>query len=408
MKSDLDRLMQERRFNAIVVMGQARENHALRYLTQAAAVTYGIVVKKHGEPPVLICGPMERDEAAKSGLKVLTTTDFGYPHLLKETGSFFDAQVLMVAAIFEQLSIRGTVSFYGLEDPGQAYMMLTRLSTLLPDIAITGETETTLFDEAYTTKDAAELEAIRSVAVRTNAVMAEVMEFIKSHAVQDQHLVGEDGQPLTVGDVKRFLRSRLVHHELEDGGETIFALGRDAGVPHSRGENGDILRLGASIIFDLFARGMDNGYYHDMTRTFCLGYAPPEVHQAHSQVMQVFNTVMSTLKVGELCARYQDLACDVFEEHGHPTPRSHPGTEEGYVHSLGHGLGLQIHARPRLSTISTETFQPGQVFTIEPGLYYPERGFGVRVEDTMYIDEGGHFHSLTPFPKDLVIPVAQS
>jgi Xaa-Pro aminopeptidase len=90
---------------------------------------------------------------------------------------------------------------------------------------------------------------------------------------------------------------------------------------------------------------------------------------------------------------------------GHPTLRSDPKTEEGYVHSLGHGIGLEIHSRPRLSIATEETLQPGQVLTIEPGLYYPSRGFGVRIEDTVYVDERGVFHSLTPFPKDLVIPI---
>ncbi len=104
-------------------------------------------------------------------------------------------------------------------------------------------------------------------------------------------------------------------------------------------------------------------------------------------------------------SKYQELTCDIFEEQGHKTLRSHPGTQEGYVHSLGHGLGLQIHSRPRLSAVSTDTIQPGQVLTVEPGLYYPERGFGVRVEDTVVVEADGAIRSLTPFPKDLVIPV---
>ena len=82
-----------------------------------------------------------------------------------------------------------------------------------------------------------------------------------------------------------------------------------------------------------------------------------------------------------------------------------PSTQEGYVHSLGHGVGLEIHSRPRFSSVSEETIQAGHVFTIEPGLYYPDRGFGIRIEDTYYVDSDGSIHSLTPFPKDLVIPV---
>lgn len=406
MKADLDRLMQERGFDAIVVMGESRENHALNYLTRHAKITQGFVIKKRGEPAVLLCGSMERDEAAKSGLAVKTFADFGLPLLIKETGSLFEAQLRMLAAALKHYGIGGTVGFYGLGDPGQSFVMLTRLGEMLPAVTVAGETETTIFDAAYTTKDAEEMEAIKSVAARTNTVMAEVVDFLKGCPVRDGRLFGHNGVPLTVGDVKRYLRARLFHYQLEDNGETIFAIGRDAGVPHSRGEDGDVLELGKSIVFDLFPRDTESGYYHDMTRTFCLGYAPPEVQRAYDEVMRTFETVMGALKVGEQAAYYQDLTCDAFEGLGHKTPRSHPGTEEGYVHSVGHGIGLQIHARPRLGVASQDVIEPGQVFTVEPGLYYPERGFGVRVEDTVYVDADGVVHSLTPFPKDLVIPIA--
>lgn len=403
MKSDLDRLMQERGFDALVIMGLAEGNHTLKYMNNHAKVTEAVVLKKRGEQPVLICGPMERDEAAKSGLPVATYADFDLYKLSQELGSSFEAYLRMMASIFKHYQVTGTVAFNGLGDPGRSYMMLSRLAEMLPALTITGETETNIFDEAYATKDTQELDAIRTVAGHTNTVMGEVVDFIKGHQVQGDTLVKSDGKPLTVGDVKRFLRGRLLVYGLEDGDETIFAIGHDAGVPHSRGEAGDPLRLGQSIIFDLFPRALGGGYFHDMTRTFCLGHAPEEVKQAYDQVMHIFNDVMEALAVGEPCKRYQDMTCDFFEAQGHKTLRSNPSTTEGYVHGLGHGLGLEIHSRPRLSAVSNETIEPGQVFTVEPGLYYPERGFGVRIEDTVYVDEKGEIHSLTPYPKDLVI-----
>jgi Xaa-Pro aminopeptidase len=81
--------------------------------------------------------------------------------------------------------------------------------------------------------------------------------------------------------------------------------------------------------------------------------------------------------------------------------------ENGYVHSLGHGVGLEIHSRPRLSSraLNNDRLVPGSVFTIEPGLYYPDKGFGVRLEDVWTVDEEGVFHCMTDFPKEFVIPV---
>jgi len=403
-KSDLDRLMADRGFDAIVVMGEAEANHILKYMTNHAMITQGIVVKQRGEDPVLIVGGMERDEAAKSGLTVRTMTEFHLYQHIKEAGGVFEGNLHMLAEVFGTLDISGTVSFYGLDDPGTAYMRLKRLDEMLEMIAVTGEAGSTIFDEAYATKDAAELNAIKQVAEGTNRVMAETVDFIRGHRVQDGRLVDEKGVPLTVEAVKRYVDMRLLSYGLEDSGEKIFAVNRDAGVPHSRGEAGDELKIGDCIVFDLFPRSIETGYFHDMTRTFCLGHARPDIQRAYDQVMQAFNAVMDSLEVGKETSIYQNLTCDIFEEHGHKTIRTDPGTEEGYVHSLGHGIGLQIHSNPRFSAYSDETIQPGQVFTVEPGLYYPDQGYGVRIEDSVYVAADGTIHSLTSYPKDLIIP----
>jgi Xaa-Pro aminopeptidase len=86
---------------------------------------------------------------------------------------------------------------------------------------------------------------------------------------------------------------------------------------------------------------------------------------------------------------------------------STPGALEGYVHSLGHGLGLHVHEMPfsGLTADEKETLVKGSVFTIEPGLYYPEKGMGVRLEDTYYVSESGTIEKVVDFPMDLVIPI---
>src|SRR5690606_8498160 len=119
----------------------------------------------------------------------------------------------------------------------------------------------------------------------------------------------------------------------------------------------------------------------------------------------IFNRAMEALEVGTTGNIYQEMTCDFFEERGHPTIRTAPGIEQGYVHSLGHGLGLQIHSRARLSAVSPAVIKPRQALTIEPGLHYPARGYGGRVGDTGFIAVSGEVHPLTPFPKDLVIEV---
>jgi Xaa-Pro aminopeptidase len=101
------------------------------------------------------------------------------------------------------------------------------------------------------------------------------------------------------------------------------------------------------------------------------------------------------------------MTCEFFEKRGHPTIASDSKTEEGYVHSLGHGLGLAIHEEPsfRDDPTNTDVLRPGHVFACEPGLYYPDQGYGIRIEDAIWIDDEGDVHNLTDFPKELVIEI---
>jgi Xaa-Pro aminopeptidase len=122
--------------------------------------------------------------------------------------------------------------------------------------------------------------------------------------------------------------------------------------------------------------------------------------------MDAFDIAVDSFRVGQPTHMLQDAVLDYFESKGHPTPRSTPGTMEGYVHSLGHGVGLNIHERPSITHVQkTDIFQAGNVVSIEPGLYYPERGYGVRIEDLCYVDESGQLVHLTDFHKDLVLPL---
>jgi Xaa-Pro aminopeptidase len=117
--------------------------------------------------------------------------------------------------------------------------------------------------------------------------------------------------------------------------------------------------------------------------------------------------VLDAYEAGSEARHYQRLTCEFLEGRGHPTIGSDPQTEDGYVHSLGHGIGLAIHEEPFFPDIPSydQVLQPGHVFTCEPGLYYPDRGFGLRIEDVIWIDPQGTVNNLSEFPKDLVVPI---
>jgi Xaa-Pro aminopeptidase len=210
-----------------------------------------------------------------------------------------------------------------------------------------------------------------------------------------------------IGHVHEEIGRLIAEQGLEDPEGFIFSIGRDAAIPHSKGAEHDVLELGKTIVFDIFPREAGGGYFFDLTRTFCLGFAPPEVEKAYREVHDCVNMLVDAYAVGEEARAYQRMTCDFFEARGHPTVGTDTETESGYVHSVGHGLGLAVHEEPFFGDTPSNTgvLEPGHVFSCEPGLYYPERGFGLRIEDLIWIDESGTAQNLTNYPKDLVIEV---
>lgn len=406
MKSDLDQLMAARALTAIIVTGDAHDNPPRTYLSNGAHVTGGYIVKKQGSAPVMIVNGMETEEAAKSGLPVLSYFDLGYADMIKAAqGDATQAAVALWGELLRRFDIApGKVGVYGVGNLHTQIALTRLLHDAYPAYEFVGETGMTLFDEAYITKDADELTIIRSVAARTSAVVRATWDFIAQHRADGDTVVHADGSPLTIGAVKRFVRRALLDHDLEDT-DMIFAQGRDGGFPHSRGEADMALRLGQAIVFDLFPRQLGGGYHHDMTRTWSIGYAAPEVERAYRQVMDAFDIAVETFRPGIEAKKLQEAVLDYFEGAGHPTGRSHAGTSIGYVHSLGHGVGLNIHERPSIGHLSKDSLTIGNLITIEPGLYYPDQGYGVRIEDTFYVNERGELISLTDVPKDLVLPL---
>jgi Xaa-Pro aminopeptidase len=176
-------------------------------------------------------------------------------------------------------------------------------------------------------------------------------------------------------------------------------------VPHNRGNDAEPLRAGAPLLVDIFPGEAGGGYHSDLTRTFCLGAAPDPLKRLYGDVHDAFRLAMDQLKVGEACRSYQERVCELFEQRGHTTPRTNDTAQEGYVHGLGHGVGLQVHEAPRLGgpPSNTQVLEPGMVITVEPGLYYPSRDLGVRIEDLVLVREDGSFENLTPASYELEI-----
>jgi Xaa-Pro aminopeptidase len=409
MKQDLDVLMQTYHLDAILVTGPGTHNPAMVYLTGGAFLTNADLIKKRGCDPVLFYRSMERDGAAQTGLETKNLDDFRYEDLLKQAGGdALQATALRYQRMLTDLDLTsGRIAVYGLSDAGVAFALFSAVQKLMPEVSFVGEVSDSMLMEVMATKDEAEVDRIRRMGQITTSVIAQTAEFLTSHQVRGDTLIKPDGSPLLTGEVKRQIDLWLVERGVENPEGTIFAIGRTAGVPHNVGDPADPLQLGKTIVFDIFPCEAGGGYFYDITRTWCLGYATDEAYKLYEDVLSVYQQIRSELQPGALTSGYQARACELFEAQGHVTICSDPLTQVGYVHGLGHGVGLYIHERPFFSIYSPERdrLNPGTVITVEPGLYYPEKGLGVRLEDTVWIRPDGQIETLAEFPLDLVLPM---
>ncbi len=409
MKNQIDTLMETQHLDALLITGSAIHNPAMVYMTGGGHITNADLIKMRASPGVLFCNPMERDEAARSGLEIRLFSDYPLRALLEQSGqNYARAMALRYQNMLADVGMtRGRIALYGKVEAGPLHATLGELKRLAPEIEWVGFVQDPILLPAMMTKDTQEIARIRQMGKITTEVVSRTAEFLTEHSVKDQVLVRADGQPLTIGEVKGKINLWLSELGAENPEGTIFAIGRDAGIPHSSGSAADLLRLGQTIVFDIFPCEAGGGYYYDFTRTWCLGYASDEALQLYAQVKDVFDTLITELKVNTPFKHYQQRTCELFESLGHPTVQSNPNTQEGYVHSIGHGVGLHIHEMPfsGFTAGDEDTLLPGTVFTIEPGLYYPSRGMGFRIENTYLTRADGTFEALAEYPYDFILPL---
>ena len=197
----------------------------------------------------------------------------------------------------------------------------------------------------------------------------------------------------------------MAEHGVEQPHGNILAPGGEAGVPHSAGTDRRQLRGGEPLIVDLFPRGAWRDrppLFADCTRTLCAGEPPAALVRAHAAVLAALAAARSLAAPGVRGWDLQEAVCLRLEAAGYPTPLHQPGTVAGYVHNLGHGVGYELHELPVFRKVAGAegVLAAGDVFTLEPGLYDPDAGWGVRLEDLCWLGPGG-LEVLTPLPYDL-------
>lgn len=242
-----------------------------------------------------------------------------------------------------------------------------------------------LFWPARLHKQPDELDHLRHALKITTVGMArgiEVLSAAKAPKTGDRTLRWGGGV-LTSERLRAEIESAILHA----GGmpaNTIVAGGEQACDPHERGSGP--LRAGELIILDIFPRMTGTGYYGDMTRTVVKGRATDAQRDLWHTVQEGQRMAIEGTRAGADGIKLHEGVKEFFKQRGYPTELRN-GRHVGFFHGTGHGLGLELHEEPRFQR--TKSFEPGMVFTIEPGLYYLGLG-GVRIEDVVAVTEKGY------------------
>jgi Xaa-Pro aminopeptidase len=249
------------------------------------------------------------------------------------------------------------------------------------------EADGDLFDRRRRAKSEAELAGIRRALRAAEAAMGAIRERLRGSN-------GTTCEELRAEAMRVFSERGMMVPDL-----VIVSHGPQTAVGHEPGHGP--VASGESVIADLYPRDPDSGCYSDMTRTFCVGDPPDELVEYHRLCREALDLSVEAIRPGVTGAEVHRIVCELFQEHGYPTQLTKaPGEvlEEGFYHSLGHGVGLEVHEEPGLGRTGVELVA-GDVLAVEPGLYRPGFG-GCRLEDLVLVTDDG-CEVLTDYPYEL-------
>ena len=351
------------------------------------------------EPRLGFLTPMEREEAAATGLALLTPEDLDVSRWSSELPdpAYFLARV--AGRALERCGVApGRVALAG---HGQAGVIQAACASLSGQgwIWVPGNA---LVSTARKRKEPPEVAGIRQTAAATCDAFRAVARLLAAATLGEDRENRElwlEGERLKVARIRAEIARVLADSGLEQPRGNIIGPAEEGAIPHCSGTPDRVLRAGESLVVDVFPRLR---LFADCTRTFCVGEPSEALRRGHALVREALAEAHLRAAPGVRGWEVQEWVCARFEAAGFPTPISAPATTRGYVHNLGHGVGFDLHEFPtfKKATGAEGVLREGDVFTLEPGLYEPEEGWAVRLEDMVHLGEDGP-ETLTPLPYDL-------
>ncbi len=327
--------------------------------------------------------PMERDEAAATGLDLLTPEALDLARWSRDTSS---EGGFMGAVLTEALRLCGgprTVALAGRFPTG--ILSETMESLRRSNIALVDGNPS--LKRVRQNKTAEEIQEIKKSVRGVDDAMRAIASLLGG-AERRQGELWLEGERLKVARLRREVASQLAGRGLSEPEGNIIAPAEEGAVPHSAGQDERVIREGESLVVDLYPKG---ALFADCTRTFCVGQQSEVFLRSFALVRSVLGQITAGVHPGVTGWSLQEKASSLFEEEGFATPLTHPGTTVGYVHGLGHGVGYELHEFPtfRRAEGSEGTLSVGDVVTIEPGLYDKEARYGIRLEDLVVVTATG-------------------
>jgi Xaa-Pro aminopeptidase len=308
--------------------------------------------------------------------KVFFLTDFRYKEQIRNevscSRSFITSGELIENAAEEKL-LRGCRRV-GVE---KEYLSLAQLSELRKHCnAVRFVPTADLVESLASLKSEPEISLIAKAVAITDAVFEEIIKVVKAGISE-----------LDVSAEISYLHKK--NGAEKDSFEPIVVSGPRSSLPHGRPSSKKI-KQGELVTLDFGC--FYNGYCSDLTRTIAVGKPSGEARKVYSIVLEAQQKAIDSAHNGVEAKTLDSTARDHIRSRGY---------DKFFGHGLGHGIGLQIHEFPRVSSRSTHTLRTGNVITVEPGIYLPGK-FGVRIEDDIVIREGS-CDVLTKAPKSMMI-----
>jgi len=345
---------------------------------------------------VIVASPLEEGRARKESRarEVLSFDTFGAQEIGKtaETREELDAEIIKRFLASRGVRRVAVASYFPLG-------MAERLRGAGIEIAVDRE-----LSERRRAKRPDEIAALEATQRATEDAWGKGVDALKRASVRQDGALELDGESFTAERLRAIVESRLLELGCVSEG-AIIAPGTQAADPHLIGSGP--LRAGEAIVMDIFPQSKSTRYFADMTRTVSRGEPPPEIAKMYEITKRAQDAGIKALRPGISGREVHELVEDVIFEAGYDTLRpgqqrsKSGGAPRGFIHGTGHGVGLEIHEMPTVGRSGLKPLAPGDVVTVEPGIYLPELG-GVRLEDMLVITETGS-RNLTRAPRQLVV-----